>query len=114
LADRASHTVLVTMSSRRWLMTMAWRLRTAAIPDDKAAFVLARAALEGDPPPTVSAQLLSRLGQKLTDLPVSVTPGQCEVSLALAGFAPGDYVVLMAARQGDESVTRYTALRVLR
>jgi len=95
------------------------RPRSLVEPASRPAFTRAqriaiRAALESDPPPVVTAQLLSRLGQKLADLPVSLTAGQCEVLLVLAAFAPGDYVVWLTATRADQSTDQYAALRVLR
>jgi len=76
--------------------------------------IAVRAALEGDPAPTVTAQLLSRIGQKLADLPVTISSGHCEVALTVASVGPGDYVILLSARRGDQTVDQYAALRVLR
>jgi hypothetical protein len=73
-----------------------------------------RAELEGVPPPAVAAQLLDRMGHKLTDLPVSISDGVCDVSLILGSLAPGDYVVQFEARRGDERVEQLVALRVVR
>lgn len=73
-----------------------------------------RAPLEGVPSPVVAAQLLDRLGRKLTDLPVSISDGMCDVPLILGSLAPGDYVVQFEARRGEVRVEQVVALRVLR
>jgi hypothetical protein len=73
-----------------------------------------RAPLEGVPPPVVAAQLLDRMGRKLTDLPVSISDGICDVPLILGSLAPGDYVVQFEARRGEVRVEQFVALRVIR
>jgi len=62
----------------------------------------------------VRAHLLSRLGQTLTELPVAMRDGVCEVTLSLGGLGAGDYVIEFRARGDGPEVSRYAAFRVLR
>jgi VWFA-related protein len=62
----------------------------------------------------VSGRLLDRRGQPLTDLAVSPAAESCELRLALGNLGPGDYVIELCARAGDESAQQYVAFRVLR
>ena len=64
--------------------------------------------------PAVSGRLLDRRGQPLTDLPVTPAAESCELRLALGNLGPGDYVIELCARVGDESAPQYIAFRVLR
>ncbi len=62
---------------------------------------------------SVSARLLDRRGQALTDLPV--TPGQQpEVRLPLGGLGLGDYVIELSARSGEQLAQQFVAFRVVR
>jgi hypothetical protein len=76
--------------------------------------LLARATVSGNPVPLVTAHLLSRLGQPLTDVPVSCADGLCEVSLALGAVGPGDYVIQFVAVQGADRLSRLVAFRLMR
>ncbi|HEY2149800.1 MAG TPA: VWA domain-containing protein [Vicinamibacterales bacterium] len=62
---------------------------------------------------SVSARLLDRRGQALTDLPVSQGRDP-EVRLPLGGLGLGDYVIEMSARSGDELAQQFVAFRVVR
>ena len=73
-----------------------------------------RAALPGGAGTIVKGRLLSRLGQRLTDLPVSIGTNVCELTLALGSLGPGDYVVELSARSGEATARRYLAFRVVR
>jgi hypothetical protein len=73
-----------------------------------------RAEVEGVPPPVVTAHLLDRMGRKLTDLPVAISDGMCDVPLILGSLAPGDYVVQLDAQRDEVRVEQLAALRVLR
>jgi VWFA-related protein len=62
---------------------------------------------------SVSARLLDRRGQALTDLPV--TPGAPpEVRLPLGGLGLGDYVIELSAQSGDQLAQQFVAFRVVR
>jgi VWFA-related protein len=63
---------------------------------------------------SVTGQLLGRNGQRLTDLPVNVVEGACEVTLPLPNLGPGDYVVQLSAGEGGEAARQYVAFRILR
>jgi len=60
----------------------------------------------------VKARLLSRLGQRLTDLPVTVNGAVGEVMLPLGSVGAGDYVIELSAQDGGSAVQRYIAFRV--
>lgn len=64
--------------------------------------------------PAVTARLLDRHGQPLTDVPATSTAGACEVTLALGNLGPGDYVIEISARAPAESIQQYVAFRVIR
>jgi len=60
----------------------------------------------GNTTPTVTAKLLNRAGQPMSDLPVSAGTSQFvrQVELPLAGLAPGEYVLeITAAGEGGEA-----------
>jgi len=76
--------------------------------------IVVRAAVEADSSVEISARLLSRLGQTLTVLPVSRRGRSCEVTLALGGLGPGDYVIELSAQKDRVEVSRFAAFRVLR
>ncbi|HYM25994.1 MAG TPA: VWA domain-containing protein [Vicinamibacterales bacterium] len=76
--------------------------------------VAVRALIPTDAPPALTATLLGRTGQELAKLPVTVTPGRAETTLALANVGPGDYVVRLVAERGGDLTEQYIALRVLR
>ena len=73
-----------------------------------------RATVPTDSPPAVTATLLSRTGQELTKMPVTVAGGHAEVAMTLANVGAGDYVVRLAAERGPDRMEQYVALRVLR
>jgi VWFA-related protein len=62
----------------------------------------------------VSGRLLDRRGQPLTDLPVTQGEEASELRLALGNLGPGDYVIELTARAGDEAAQQYVAFRVVR
>jgi hypothetical protein len=76
--------------------------------------IVVRASLVGAQPADVVAQLLDRLGRPLTKLPVTTFAGSCDIPLTLGSLGPGDYVVLVTARRGEEQVDHYVPLRVSR
>src|SRR5438067_2127164 len=59
----------------------------------------------GDVPPALTARLLNRAGQPMTDLavaPVAPSKSDQQIELPLAGLAPGDYIVeVKTAGEGD-------------
>jgi VWFA-related protein len=63
---------------------------------------------------SVSGRLLDRRGQPLTDLPVTSTSGSSELRLALGSLGPGDYVIELTARSGEEAAQQFVAFRVAR
>ena len=76
--------------------------------------IAVRAAISGEPAPTVNAALLGRTGQQLTALPVTIASGRAEVTPTLANLGAGDYVVHLVAIRGADRMEQYAALRVLR
>jgi VWFA-related protein len=74
--------------------------------------LVVRVPLDSGPSLVVKARLLSRLGQRLTDLPVAVGEHTCEVALALGSLGTGDYVIEVSAQGGGSSAQRYIAFRV--
>ena len=64
--------------------------------------------------PSVSGRLLDRRGQPLTDLPVTPDAATPELRLPLGNLGPGDYVIELTARSGDESARQFVAFRVVR
>ena len=64
--------------------------------------------------PVVSGRLLDRRGDPLTDLPVTPGTDMPELRLPLGSLAPGDYVIELTARAGDETVQQFVAFRVVR
>ncbi len=63
----------------------------------------------------MSGRLLDRRGQPLTDLPVIAAGAEApELRLALGSLGPGDYVIELTARSGDEVAQQYVAFRVVR
>jgi VWFA-related protein len=62
--------------------------------------------------PAVTSRLLDRYGRVLTELPVTMNDAGCEVTLTLGSLGPGDYVVEMAARAGQDEVQQFVAFRV--
>jgi hypothetical protein len=76
--------------------------------------LVARAGAGAGPAVTAKARLLSRLGQPLVDLPVTVNAGTCEAALALGSLGLGDYVLVMTIQSGGAVDERYVAFRVAR
>jgi VWFA-related protein len=68
----------------------------------------------GDTPPALTAKLLNRAGQPITEVPVTPANGQApaSVELALGSLAPGDYLLEVSARAGDDSATELVGFRV--
>jgi VWFA-related protein len=64
--------------------------------------------------PSVSGRLLDRRGQPLTILPMSAAEGAAELRLALGNLGPGDYVIELNAKGGDEAAQQFVAFRVIR
>jgi VWFA-related protein len=64
--------------------------------------------------PAVSGRLLDRRGQPLTDLPVILAGETSELRLPLGNLGPGDYVIELIARVGDEAAQQFVAFRVVR
>jgi VWFA-related protein len=62
----------------------------------------------------VSGRLLDRHGQPLTDLPVTPGAEASELRLALGNLGPGDYVIELTARAGDQAAQQHVAFRVVR
>jgi VWFA-related protein len=63
---------------------------------------------------SVAGRLLDRRGQPLTDLPVTPAAEASELRLALGNLGPGDYVIEMTGRAGDEAAQQFVAFRVVR
>ena len=68
----------------------------------------------GDVPPVVTAQLLSREGTSMLDLPVEqpATGAPYELALPLASFPRGDYLIEISAAAGDDLATELVAFRI--
>jgi VWFA-related protein len=74
--------------------------------------VVVRAETVGNP--VVSGRLLDRRGQPLTELPTTLAGGTSEPRLALGNLGPGDYVIELSARSGDEAARQFVAFRLVR
>jgi hypothetical protein len=62
----------------------------------------------------VSAQLTSKAGATLLELPVVKTGGEAyQIDLPLASIARGDYLIAVAAARGDERARALVPLRVV-
>ena len=69
----------------------------------------------GDVPPVVTAQLLSREGTSMLELPVerpSTTAGPHQLTLQLAPFPRGDFLIEISAAVGDDVATELIAFRI--
>jgi hypothetical protein len=69
----------------------------------------------GGDAPAVSATLLNRLGQKMTDLPLQppAEPGKpYQVDLPLSSFSPGDYVIEIRVKGTPEDATELIAVKI--
>jgi VWFA-related protein len=62
----------------------------------------------------VTARLLDRFGRPLTELPSASGDDRCELTLALGSLGPGDYVIELSGRAGDEAAQQFVAFRVVR
>jgi hypothetical protein len=67
----------------------------------------------GGQPPALTAQLLNRQGQKMSDLPIAPVPSTSDqqVDLPLASLAPGEYLVEVKAA-GDANARQLVGFRV--
>jgi len=68
----------------------------------------------GDRPPALTARLLNRAGQPMTDLPVAplaASKSDQQIELPLAGLAPGEYIVEVKAT-GEGDVKQLVGFRV--
>jgi hypothetical protein len=64
-------------------------------------------------PPVISARLLDRVGHRIRTLSVASAPsGDETIDLSLAGFAPGDYTIEVAAASGAHEATERAVIRV--
>ena len=68
----------------------------------------------GAVPPVVTAQLLSREATSMLDIPVEQpsADGPHELTLQLASFPRGDYLIEISATAGDDSATTFIAFRI--
>ena len=68
----------------------------------------------GDTPPVVTAQLLSREGTSMRELPIEqpAAGGPFELTLQLASFPRGDYLIEISAAAGDDVATTLIAFRI--
>jgi len=64
--------------------------------------------------PVVSGRLLDKRGQALTDLPATQAGATFELRLPLGNLGPGDYVIELTARAGDETAHQFLAFRLVR
>ncbi len=71
------------------------------------------AAYATDGSPTVSARLLNRMGDAMSDLPVETGPaGNLSVEIPLATLAPGDYLLEFSATAASGDVKELVGFRV--
>jgi hypothetical protein len=63
--------------------------------------------------PVITARLLSRLGQPLTDLAVKTVGDYCELTVALGMLGPGEYVIELNGAAGELKVQHHVAFRVV-
>jgi hypothetical protein len=63
---------------------------------------------------SVTARLLDRYGRPLTEIPATAKPDSCELVLNLGSLGPGDYVLELSGRAGDEVAQQFVAFRVVR
>jgi hypothetical protein len=68
----------------------------------------------GNTTPTVTAKLLNRDGQAMSELPVSpgAAPSVPQVEVPLAGLAPGDYVLELTATGAGGEAKQLVGFRV--
>jgi VWFA-related protein len=68
----------------------------------------------GGAAPAVTVRLLNSLGSKMADFPAptQLPDGTFEAEIALGSLAPGDYVVEIGARSGEETAQSLLAIRV--
>lgn len=69
----------------------------------------------GSTPPTVKLRLLNQLGDELAALPPPRAlddTGRYEAEIAFGSFPPGEYLVEIAATQGEATATQLVALRI--
>jgi hypothetical protein len=74
--------------------------------------VVVRAETTRDP--VVSGRLLDKRGQALTELPTTLAGATSELRLPLGSLGPGDYVIELIARAGDETAHQFLAFRLVR
>src|SRR5262249_16979663 len=65
--------------------------------------------------PTVSAHLLNRAGQAMSEIPVAAAPtaGEQQIDLPLSALAPGEYVVEIKASSGSGDAKELVGFRVV-
>jgi hypothetical protein len=95
------------------MLVLRARLRFSEASAGQARLRSSGASAEQSAEVAVSGRLLDRHGLPLTDLPVTPGAGTCELRLPLGTLGPGDYVVELVARTGDEVAQQYVAFRVL-
>ena len=68
----------------------------------------------GDIPPVVTAQLLNRQGSSMLELPIErpSPAGPHQLTLQLAPFPRGDYLIEISAAVGDDVATEFVAFRI--
>jgi VWFA-related protein len=79
-------------------------------------FIRAEAYAPGGATPPLTARLLNRAGQSMSDLPVRQRPGQpSEVELPLSSLAAGEYLIeLNAKSEGGSTAQELIAFRISR
>jgi VWFA-related protein len=79
-------------------------------------YIRVEAYAPGGLTPPITARLLNRVGQSMSDLPVRQTPGRpSEVELALSPLAAGEYLIeLNAKSEGGSTAQELVAFRVNR
>jgi len=97
------------------------RVATAALPAASRTFSRTERLLirfdaygPGGTTPAVSLRLLNRLGESMSALPAptATTGGTFEAELGLGALPPGDYLIEITAKGGEESARTLLAIRV--
>jgi hypothetical protein len=74
--------------------------------------VRADAYAPGGTAPAVSARLLNRAGDPMSDLPVQLNGSRADLELTLSGLAAGDYLIELNAKTSAGSAQELIAFRV--
>jgi hypothetical protein len=76
-------------------------------------FIRTSAYAPGGAVPAITAKLLNRSGEPMTDIPLETpAPGKAEIEFALSNLAPGDYLLQLVAKTDAGTAEEYVAFRV--